>query len=834
MPTLEEMTTTPKSPVAEETIISSAERRLTLDEMAARPKGVPSWDELDDEGKKKAQQSSFFSTFSGMPASEIYDFVTELNNATGKPTDILPDTPSRIEDITRATAKGILQVSSSMSQIRSIIYNAGSKVGLRHLVAGAWVPVLTAEEREANKKLIKNLDIQSQVTWELANSPQFAMTNHDIFAKATDIAFSNLPNMVASGAAYALTGGAGAVLTTLVFEGNQAKQMYYDNGGTDQTKANAIFFGVGVINGLLELGGFEGVEEVFKLAARKYAAKVTAARVGSVITGSMIAEALQEASQELPHLMAESTYRDIDWNEAVTRVIGSALGGAFLGGLTKAGGVAARHAITTVGRPLPEVELPPMENVLPENKEKVLEQRQEKELAEKVNKVPSETSVEARTPVEPIESTQETDIIPEMKNIENGLNKEIVSKALNIYTGQTEPKVQIIGTVSDFLVDTEAREQFKDILDAKVWASHKDDGRTFAKANENKDGSVDIDLYIPMINKYLATHKFAEHFYHELIHIQRYIKGRTSEGGEYINRKQEQSAQKGTAYWMNKPLFLQPPAQKGVSNEQVQKQTQTEEVVPPIPPPPPLNVETEIQVGDELPSITTARHADLYQELRILGVDIPPSENRQSFMGWYREAISEGIPDKALDISTSIHADDKTINNYKPEILKAGLTLALARLAKQYNTMRIPFKLTTDPAVRANMETEMQQLINQITLIDTALIKVGSATGRGLVASKIAIDENGDLALTLSRAQTKKKAPLTNKEIADYGENVDALNEAAAKAEARRDVVKKEEVKKVIKKKGLGKYADLSPAEIAARKSADMAKLKELTEGGCV
>lgn len=370
-------------------------------EAASEP--IP-YDDLNEEQKKKIKNSVFYSIHSGADPRDIYNYINELDKAIGKPTDILPDTPSRIEDITRATAKGILQVSSSMSQIRSIL------TGIKRAL-GAWAPAETPEEREAMKQLSKRLDIKSQVTWELANSPQFAMTNHDIFAKATDIAFSNLPNMAASGAAYALTGGAGAVLTTLVFEGNQAKQTYYDNGGTDQTKANAIFFGVGIINGLLELGGFEGVEEVFKLAARKYAAKVTAARVVSVIAGSMIAEALQEASQELPHLMAESTYRDIDWNEAVTRVIGSALGGAFLGGLTKAGGVAARHTLTTLGRPLPEVELPQMENVLPENKDKVLEQQQEKELEEKVNKVSSETSQEARTPVEPIESTSKN-VVP--------------------------------------------------------------------------------------------------------------------------------------------------------------------------------------------------------------------------------------------------------------------------------------------------------------------------------------------------------------------------------------------------------------------------------------
>ena len=245
--------------------------------------------------------------------------------------------------------------------------------------------------------------------------------------------------------------------------------------------------------------------------------------------------------------------------------------------------------------------------------------------------------------------------------------------------------------------------------------------------------------------------------------------------------------------------------------------------------PPPLNIETDISNPDELPSLTSARQADIAEERESLGLDTIASPERQSKRDWQKQAIAEGIPDRALDIANEI------IRNPRPmtKIEEEGLLVARARAKKQYRLKVKELSTSTDEAAKKSLSTELERLEMEYEALSRADALSGSEQARALVSRQTTIDEDMELVSVLARAREMKGKLLTAKERAELTQKILEVQELSDKIAELEKQINELAAHASTKEKGVRKYNKMTLQQKDAELDKLITKAAKLLEEGC-
>ncbi len=271
---------------------------------------------------------------------------------TGTPGPMRKKVRSRWDDAVDRAASGLASTTSGLLLGRAGLMELGGE----HPIDEPHFGMQTQKQRAAIQKRKKRITDASQFLWEVSRDPELAAQNTDIISKGLNLAAETVPYITATTASYLIGGPLGGFATAAMVEGNSSYRTALD-AGVPEEQATKIGAMVGVAAGAIEAFGGRGAEQLLTRVAGKIQSKM--GRTGAIFGIGTVIEALEEGGQEIAAITGEKTYRDVNWEEATNRTLGSMAGGAFLGGAMKGGGLAIRGAITGAERaksPTPQVE----------------------------------------------------------------------------------------------------------------------------------------------------------------------------------------------------------------------------------------------------------------------------------------------------------------------------------------------------------------------------------------------------------------------------------------------------------------------------------------------
>ena len=243
----------------------------------------------------------------------------------------------RVEEFIDASARGLARMGSAFETARAKLAYLGGE----HPITEPHFGMQTPKQRARRKQLAADIRGNAEFLWKLSQNPGLAAQNKDLMSKALNLIGETLPYITATTAAFIATGPLGAFGVGSMVEGNSAYRTALDEG-VPEDKAKMIGVAVGIVSGAVEAFGGRGAEALLLKATSKIKGKLM--KAGAVLTIGSVIEALEEGAQEIAHLTGETTYRDVDWNEATNRTLGAMAGGAFLGGIMRGGSVIGRGA----------------------------------------------------------------------------------------------------------------------------------------------------------------------------------------------------------------------------------------------------------------------------------------------------------------------------------------------------------------------------------------------------------------------------------------------------------------------------------------------------------
>lgn len=244
----------------------------------------------------------------------------------------------RWDEFIDATARGVARVGSAG-------YQAGAFMEeWPPMTAPGMRPAEPLRRQQIQKRKIASAKLRKKADflWKLSQHPEIAARNKDLASKALNLIGETIPYITATTAGYVTLGPMGGFTVGAMVEGNSAYRTALEYG-VPETKAKKIGVGVGVVSGAVEAFGGRYAEQLLIKATAKLKTKV--AKAGAVFGIGTVVEALEEGAQEIAAITGEETYRDVNWNERVSRTLGAMAGGGFLGGAMRGGSMAARGII---------------------------------------------------------------------------------------------------------------------------------------------------------------------------------------------------------------------------------------------------------------------------------------------------------------------------------------------------------------------------------------------------------------------------------------------------------------------------------------------------------
>jgi len=249
-----------------------------------------------------------------------------------------------------ATSRGTARVGAAFSQ-------ALAAMSKRSMPYGMWAPSETPDMKKAREARAKEYQQSADLLWEVAKHPELAAQDEGKVNKAINLVGETIPYITATTAAYVVAGPMGGFAVGSMVEGNSAYKEAIESGVSDK-KAKAIGVGVGIVSGAVEAFGGKLAENLLLKATAKLKNKIL--KAGAVFTVGTVVEALEEGAQEIAAITGEETYRDVDWNEATTRILGSMAGGAFLGGTMRGASIATKRLTQIPDKPIAERGMKPV------------------------------------------------------------------------------------------------------------------------------------------------------------------------------------------------------------------------------------------------------------------------------------------------------------------------------------------------------------------------------------------------------------------------------------------------------------------------------------------
>lgn len=240
-----------------------------------------------------------------------------------------------------------------------------------------------------------------------------------------------------------------------------------------------------------------------------------------------------------------------------------------------------------------------------------------------------------------------------------------------------------------------------------------------------------------------------------------------------------------------------------------------------------LEVEKDIE-KDELPSLTSARHAMIAEDRKSLGLDTMPSTERKSWQKSLNNAKKQGYDEKAMRIASEVNENPRALNDEET----AGLVIRAARLKNEYKSLMTEINRAEDAEMKS-LSTEAERIEGEFEILSKAIHLSGTEKGRNLAAQKLTIDQDYNLISVKSRAKSAKGKALTVKESAKLTEVTNQLEEANAKIEQLQKEINEMAAKRAIKERGIKRYSRMSLEQKDTELHQDIERLNELIKAGC-
>ena len=160
--------------------------------------------------------------------------------------------------------------------------------------------------------------------------------------------------------------------------------------------------------------------------------------------------------------------------------------------------------------------------------------------------------------------------------------------------------------------------------------------------------------------------------------------------------------------------------------------------------------------------------------------------------------MSQGIPDKALDMAAAVNAEPRSLS----DVETAGFVHAAAKIKKAHGEAIRTIAESTDAATVADATAKVNRLQQEFDTITTALRRSGTEKGRALASQRLTLDQDMSLVAVQARAKVAKGKDLTPTErerfeqmvgeIETRDRRIAELEKAHADALAERAVVRRE------------------------------------------
>ena len=240
-----------------------------------------------------------------------------------------------------AVARGSASIGSAFKQAQARISSAEP-------APGSWCLPWTPEQKAAKEARADEYREQAELYWRVASHPELAARDDTLVLHAINLIGETLPYITATTLAYTVGGPLGGFAVGALVEGNAAYRTALDNGVPEE-QARQIGWAVGVISGAIESVGGKATEEILERIVRKKVQNKIL-QGGAVFGIGTLVESLEEGTQEITAIGGESVYRDVDWKERLTRILGAMEGGAFLGGTARGANIAAKRLARSTRR----------------------------------------------------------------------------------------------------------------------------------------------------------------------------------------------------------------------------------------------------------------------------------------------------------------------------------------------------------------------------------------------------------------------------------------------------------------------------------------------------
>jgi hypothetical protein len=247
---------------------------------------------------------------------------------------------------------------------------------------------------------------------------------------------------------------------------------------------------------------------------------------------------------------------------------------------------------------------------------------------------------------------------------------------------------------------------------------------------------------------------------------------------------------------------------------------------------PVLEANTAKEVDNAIKDImgyTGPRQADIEHDKEALGLSGVPSKVRVSRQEQYQEAIDQGIPDKALDISADINAKPRAMTPAE----SAGVTIALVKAKREYaDAHRDLINAKTEAEERVATATE-DRLEAEFESMYNALYKSGSERGRALASQRYALDKDFSFISIQTEARIKKGENLTSKEKKELKRLTESLEEAEKEIESLRAEIKESKMQSGIRTGSRARFRGMTNTQRDTNLADLVSRTKKLLEEGC-
>jgi hypothetical protein len=256
----------------------------------------------------------------------------------------------------------------------------------------------------------------------------------------------------------------------------------------------------------------------------------------------------------------------------------------------------------------------------------------------------------------------------------------------------------------------------------------------------------------------------------------------------------------------------------------------TEVVEPPMPKVSEANTAKEVDSAiKDIMGYTGPRQADIEHDKEALGLSGVPSKVRVSRQEQYQEAIDQGIPNKALDISADINAKPRAMTPAE----SAGVTIALVKAKREYaDAHRDLINAKTEAEERVATATE-DRLEAEFESMYNALYKSGSERGRALASQRYALDKDFSFISIQTEARIKKGENLTSKEKKELKRLTESLEEAEKEIESLRAEIKESKMQSGIRTGSRARFRGMTNTQRDTNLADLVSRTKKLLEEGC-